>query len=45
MIWTPLQRHYLSSYLRSACASALAFKTGRYQLLNVTDGREAEACH
>jgi hypothetical protein len=36
-IWTPLQRFYLSSYLRSECASALAFKTGRYQLLTVID--------
>ena len=36
-IWTPLQRLYLSSYLRSACASALAFKTGRYRILTVID--------
>ena len=36
-IWTPLQRLYLSSYLRSECASALAFKTGRYRLLTVID--------
>ena len=33
--WTPLQRLFLSPYLRSACASALAFKTGRYHLLHV----------
>jgi hypothetical protein len=36
-IWTPLQRLYLSSYLRSKCATALALKTGRYQLLTVID--------
>ena len=33
--WTPLQRLFLSPYLRSACASALAFKSGRYHLLHV----------
>jgi hypothetical protein len=36
-IWTPLQRLYLASYLRSESASALAFKTGRYRLLTVVD--------
>ena len=35
--WTPLQRLFLSPYLRSECASALAFKTGRYRLLQVID--------
>src|SRR5258707_420222 len=35
--WTPLQRLFLSSYLRSEFASALAFKTGRYRLLQVID--------
>jgi type IV secretory pathway TraG/TraD family ATPase VirD4 len=36
-IWTPLQRFYLSSFLRSEFASALAFKTGRYRVLTVVD--------
>ena len=35
--WTPLQRLFLSPYLRSQIASALAFKTGRYRLLQVVD--------
>jgi hypothetical protein len=35
--WTPLQRLFISPYLRSECASALAFKTGRYRLLQVID--------
>src|SRR6266850_3623167 len=35
--WTPLQRLFLSPYLRSEFASALAFKTGRYRLLQVID--------
>jgi type IV secretory pathway TraG/TraD family ATPase VirD4 len=35
--WTPLQRLFLSPYLRSEFASALAFKTGRYRLLHVVD--------
>src|SRR2546422_847969 len=30
--WTPLQRLFLSPYLRSEFASALALKTGRYRL-------------
>jgi len=37
VIWTPLQRLFLSPYLRSEFASALAFKTGRYRLLLVID--------
>lgn len=37
--WTPLQRFYLSPYVRSACASALAFKHAHYQLLHVVDRR------
>src|SRR3989441_3542908 len=35
--WTSLQRLFLSPYLRSEFASALAFKTGRYRLLQVID--------
>ncbi len=35
--WTPLQRLYLSPYVRSACASALAFKHAHYRLLQVVD--------
>src|SRR3989442_14500245 len=35
--WTPLQRLFLSPYLRSEFASALALKTGRYRLLQVID--------
>jgi hypothetical protein len=35
--WTPLQRRFLSPYLRSEFASALALKTGRYRLLQVID--------
>ena len=35
-VWTPLQRRYLSSYVRSA----LAFSTsGLYELLQVADGK------
>ena len=32
-VWTPLQRFYLSAYARSALASSLAIRTGRYRLL------------
>ncbi|MGH9410053.1 MAG: type IV secretion system DNA-binding domain-containing protein [Vicinamibacterales bacterium] len=38
-IWTPLQRLFLSPYLRSEIASDLAFKTGHYRLLHVV-GRQ-----
>src|SRR2546425_5361990 len=38
--WTPLQRLFLSPYLRSEFASALAFKTGRYRLLHVVIDRK-----
>ena len=34
--WTPLQRVYLSAYLRSALATVLSAR-GRYELLEVTD--------
>jgi type IV secretory pathway TraG/TraD family ATPase VirD4 len=37
--WTPLQRLFLSPYLRSQMASTLALKTGRYRLLQVVDRR------
>src|SRR5262249_17801638 len=33
LVWTPLQRFYLSAYVRSALASSLAIQTGRYRLL------------
>jgi type IV secretory pathway TraG/TraD family ATPase VirD4 len=32
-VWTPLQQFYLSAYARSALASSLAIRTGRYRLL------------
>jgi type IV secretory pathway TraG/TraD family ATPase VirD4 len=34
-VWTPLQRFYLFTYLRSEFLDALTIKTGRFQLLNV----------
>ena len=38
VIWTPLQRLYLSPYVRSALMDRLGFKTGdRYRLLRVVD--------
>jgi hypothetical protein len=40
-IWTPLQRLYLASYLRSECTGALAFKTGRYRLLTLIDPKRS----
>src|SRR6059058_2020368 len=36
-VWTPLQRLFLSSYLRSEIASEVRFKTGQYRLLHVVD--------
>jgi hypothetical protein len=37
-IWTPLQRFYLSTYLRTQVMSALGFTTsGHYRLLHVVD--------
>ena len=36
-VWTPLQRLFLSVYLRSEIASGLAFKSGHYRLLHVVD--------
>jgi type IV secretory pathway TraG/TraD family ATPase VirD4 len=38
-VWTPLQRFYLSAYARSALASALAIRTGRYRLLLMENRR------
>jgi hypothetical protein len=35
--WTPLQRVFLASYLRSAILSDLGLKTGHYRLLQVVD--------
>jgi Type IV secretion-system coupling protein DNA-binding domain len=35
--WTPLQRWYLSAYLRSAFATGLALKSARYDLLYAVD--------
>ena len=32
-VWTPLQRFYLSGYTRSAIASSLGIRTGRYRVL------------
>ena len=38
IVWTPLQRAYLSSYVRSAVMDALGFtKAGPYRLLQVVD--------
>lgn len=36
-VLTPLQRFYLTSYIRSGLRAGIGFKTGRYTLLNVTD--------
>src|SRR5437868_14919381 len=41
VVWMPLQRLFLSPYLRSDFASVLAFKTGRYRLLHVVDRKGA----
>jgi hypothetical protein len=38
-VWTPLQRFYLSAYLRSALASSLAIRSGRYRLLLMVNRR------
>lgn len=39
LVWTPLQRFYLSAYTRSALASSLAIQTGRYRLLLMQNHR------
>jgi type IV secretory pathway TraG/TraD family ATPase VirD4 len=38
-VWTPLQQFYLSAYTRSALASSLAIRTGRYRLLLMENRR------
>ena len=38
--WTPLQRWYLSAYLRSAIAAGLAFENGSYELLYALGRKE-----
>jgi hypothetical protein len=35
--WTPLQRHYLATYLRSAMLSGIGAGSGTYQTLQVID--------
>jgi hypothetical protein len=36
-VLTPLQRFYLTTYIRSGLRAGIGFKTGRYALLNVVD--------
>ncbi len=36
-VLTPLQRFYLTTYIRSGLRVGIGFKTGRYVLLNVVD--------
>ncbi|MGH9711306.1 MAG: hypothetical protein ACRD37_12245, partial [Candidatus Acidiferrales bacterium] len=36
-VLTPLQRFYLTTYIRSGLRAEIGFKTGRYALLNVVD--------
>ncbi len=38
-VWTPLQRFYLSAYTRSALASSVGLRTGRYRVLTVENRR------
>lgn len=38
-VLTPLQRFYLTTYIRSGLRADIGFKTGRYVLLNVEDRR------
>jgi type IV secretory pathway TraG/TraD family ATPase VirD4 len=38
-VWTPLQQFYLSAYARSALATSLAIRTGRYRLLLIENRR------
>jgi hypothetical protein len=40
-VWTPLQQFYLSAYARSALASSLAIRTGRYRLLLMENRRRS----
>jgi hypothetical protein len=37
--WTPLQQFYLSAYTRSALASSLGIRTGRYRVLLMENRR------
>jgi hypothetical protein len=39
LFWTPLQQFYLSAYVRSALATSLALRTGRYRLLLMENRR------
>ena len=39
VVWTPLQQFYLSAYARSALASSLGIRTGRYRVLAVVNRR------
>jgi hypothetical protein len=39
IVWTPLQQFYLSAYARSALASSLAIRSGRYRLLLMENRR------
>jgi type IV secretory pathway TraG/TraD family ATPase VirD4 len=38
-VWTPLQQFYLSAYTRSAIASSLGIRTGRYRVLMMENRR------
>lgn len=38
-VLTPLQKFYLTTYIRSGLRAEIGFKTGRYALLNVVDRR------
>ena len=38
-VWTPLQQFYLSAYARTALASSLAIRTGRYRLRLIENRR------
>jgi type IV secretory pathway TraG/TraD family ATPase VirD4 len=38
-VWTPLQQFYLSAYARSAVASSLGIRTGRYRVLLIENRR------
>jgi type IV secretory pathway TraG/TraD family ATPase VirD4 len=38
-VWTPLQQFYLSAYARSAVASSLGIRTGRYRVLLMENRR------
>jgi hypothetical protein len=39
IVWTPLQQFYLSAYTRSAVASSLGIRTGRYRVLTMENRR------